>query len=90
MILISISPEEFFGKMEQMLKEHQSGRIVETPQWLRSADVRDLLNIADSTLQTLRINGTVPAYKLGSIWFYKLEEINAIIEEGKIKGGKTC
>ena len=59
------------------------------PKWIRSKDVRTMLGISDSTLQTLRLNGEIPCYKLGSTWFYKLEEINTIIENNKFKiGGK--
>ena len=43
--------------------------------WLRSKDVREMLGISDSTLQTMRINGTIPAYKLGPTWFYREDEI---------------
>ncbi|MBV5313185.1 MAG: helix-turn-helix domain-containing protein [Prolixibacteraceae bacterium] len=43
--------------------------------WLRSSDVREMLGISDSTLQTMRINKTLPAYKLGSTWFYQEGEI---------------
>jgi hypothetical protein len=43
--------------------------------WLRSCDVREMLSISDSTLQTMRINKTLPAYKLGSTWFYREDEI---------------
>ena len=34
-----------------------------------------MLGISDSTLQTMRINGTIPAYKLGTTWFYSEDEI---------------
>jgi hypothetical protein len=43
--------------------------------WLRSSNVREMLSISDSTLQTMRINKTLPAYKLGSTWFYREDEI---------------
>lgn len=43
--------------------------------WLRSKDVREMLGISDSTLQTMRIKGTIPAYKLGPTWFYREDEI---------------
>jgi hypothetical protein len=48
--------------------------------WLRSKDVRKMLGISDSTLQTMRIKGTIPAYKLGPTWFYREDEIlNALL-----------
>jgi hypothetical protein len=51
-------------------------KIDEKPiKWLRSSNVREMLGISDSTLQTMRINKTLPAYKLGSSWFYREDEI---------------
>lgn len=68
--------------MEKILKNEK-----QTCKWLRSRHVREMLGISDSTLQTLRINGSIPAYRLGASWFYKEEEILAALEAGKI-GGK--
>jgi hypothetical protein len=60
--------------------EHEEKR----PRWLRSRDVREMLGISDSTLQTLRINGTIPAYRLGSSWFYKEAEIILALESNRL------
>jgi len=52
--------------------------------WLKSAEVRKLLGISPGTLQNLRINGTLRFTRVGSIMYYKLEDINRILEgEGK-------
>lgn len=56
---------------------------VEKAQWLRSSDVREMLSVSDSTLQAMRINKTIPAYKLDTTWFYKYEEIVSALEKGK-------
>lgn len=55
--------------------------------WLRSKDVRTMLGISDSTLQTLRINGSIPTYRLGSSWYYKEEEILQVLEANKLRIG---
>lgn len=55
--------------------------------WLRSKDVRKMLGISDSTLQTMRLNGTIKSYRLGSSWFYREDEIVSALETGKT-GGK--
>jgi hypothetical protein len=49
--------------------------------WLKSSEVRKLLNISPGTLQNLRINGTLRFTKMGSIMYYKLEDINKVLEE---------
>jgi len=52
--------------------------------WLRSRDVRKKLGIGDSTLQSFRIQGLIPCYKLGNMWYYLEDEINEAILKGKI------
>jgi hypothetical protein len=56
-----------------------------TEKWMRSRDVRLMLGISDSTLQNMRISGAIPAYKLGSSWFYREDEIVSALEEGKVR-----
>ncbi len=51
--------------------------------WLKSPDVRKLLNISPSTLQVLRINGTLPYTKLGGALYYDYEDIQKIFDENK-------
>ncbi|MBS1525843.1 MAG: helix-turn-helix domain-containing protein [Bacteroidetes bacterium] len=52
----------------------------QTKQWLKSNEVRKLLNISPGTLQNLRINGTLRYTKIGGIMYYKLEDINKVLE----------
>ena len=52
-------------------------------EYLRSIDVRKLLNISDSSLQRLRINKTLPASKVNGTWFYKYDDVIKMLEEGK-------
>ena len=47
---------------------------------LRSKDVRKKLNISSGTLQTWRINGTLPFTKIGKIIFYEPEDIERILK----------
>ncbi|GAB2686685.1 helix-turn-helix domain-containing protein [Mucilaginibacter koreensis] len=50
--------------------------------WLKSKEVRKLLKISPGTLQNLRINGTLSFTRIGSIIYYKLEDINKLLEGG--------
>jgi hypothetical protein len=50
--------------------------------WLKSNEVRKLLKISPGTLQNLRINGTLSFTRIGSIIYYKLEDINRLLEGG--------
>jgi hypothetical protein len=55
----------------------------EAKKWLKSVEVRKLLNISPGTLQNLRINGTLRYTKIGGIMYYKLEDINKVLEGGQ-------
>ena len=71
--------EEFKNKLIADIKEI----INHNPQpqkWIRSADVRKMLNISPGTLQTFRVNGTLPFTKIGNITYYKSEEIQKLFE----------
>ena len=52
--------------------------------WLKSTEVRDLLNISPGTLQNLRINGTLPYSKVGGVLYYDYEEIQNVMQENRI------
>lgn len=48
--------------------------------WLKSHQVQRLLGISPGTLQTLRINRTIPYSKIGGTIFYNEEEIMNILK----------
>lgn len=53
----------------------------ETPQWLKSSEVRKLLKISPGTLQTLRINGTLQYNRIGGIIYYKYDDISKLLNK---------
>jgi len=53
---------------------------LQTKTWLKSKEVRTQLNISAGTLQNLRINGTLSFTRVGSIIYYKQEDINKLLE----------
>lgn len=48
--------------------------------WLKSHQVQRMLGISPGTLQTLRLNGTIPFTKIGGVLFYDEEDINRLFE----------
>ena len=81
---VELITREDFQRLEKLLNEIKE--IVQPGQgqskkWLKSSEVRKMLNISPGTLQNLRINGTLRFTKMGSIMYYKLEDINKILEE---------
>ncbi|MEO6523022.1 MAG: helix-turn-helix domain-containing protein [Mucilaginibacter sp.] len=51
----------------------------ERKEWLRCADVRNILKISTGTVQNLRISGKLKSHKVGGIHLYKLTDIESMI-----------
>lgn len=51
----------------------------EQKKWLRSYEVKKLLNVSPGTLQNMRINGTLRPKKVGGIHFYDYDEIHQLL-----------
>jgi type II secretory pathway component PulK len=69
---------EMLGEIKQLMQPGQG----QSKQWLKSVEVRKLLKISPGTLQNLRINGTLRFTRIGSIMYYKQEDINKLLEGG--------
>ena len=66
----------------QLLNDLKSLMHIEPEQdkkYLRSCEVRKLLNISPGTLQNLRITGTLNPVKIGGIFYYSTAEIEALL-----------
>ncbi|GAA4104829.1 helix-turn-helix domain-containing protein [Mucilaginibacter panaciglaebae] len=69
---------ELLNEIRQIIKPGQG----QSKQWLKSVEVRKLLNISPGTLQNLRINGTLRFTKIGGMLYYKLKDIHKLLEGG--------
>lgn len=49
--------------------------------YLRSAEMREMLNVSAATLQNMRINGTLPYIKAGTTILYDLDRVTEIFNE---------
>lgn len=80
-----ITKEDLKAFKHELLDEFkailQSGK-VEPKQWLKSAEVRNVLKISPGTLQNLRINGKLRFSKIGGMMYYKMEDIQKLLEGG--------
>jgi hypothetical protein len=61
----------------------------QTKQWLKSKEVRKLLNISPGTLQNLRINGTLTYTKVGGIMYYDNSDIEKLLNGNKVNALPT-
>jgi hypothetical protein len=68
---------EMLTEMKHLIKPGQG----QSKQWLKSYEVRKLLNISPGTLQNLRVNGTLRYTKIGGLLFYKTEDIEKLLED---------
>lgn len=50
--------------------------------WLKSAEVRKLLQISPNTLKSLRVAGNLHPTKVGGILYYSREEIYLLLSQG--------
>jgi hypothetical protein len=58
-------------------------------QWLKSNEVRKLLNISPGTLQNLRVNGTITYTKIGGILYYSNSDLEKLLESNKVDATVT-
>lgn len=70
--------KQLLEDLQQMLSKRQSAQFPKRV--LKSAEVRRLLQISPATLQTLRINGTLPFTKVGGTIYYRCEDIEKLTE----------
>jgi hypothetical protein len=75
---LSAFKNEMLNEIKQLMQPGQG----QSKKWLKSSDVRKLLKISPGTLQNLRINGTLRFNRIGSIIYYKQEDINKLLEGG--------
>lgn len=70
--------------LEDIKKIFESQTTTQNKKWLKSAEVRELLNISPGTLQNLRINGTLSYTKIGGIMYYNNQDIDKLLEKNKV------
>ncbi|GAC1314726.1 MAG: helix-turn-helix domain-containing protein [Mucilaginibacter sp.] len=75
---LAVFKSDLLSEIKQLMQPGQG----QSQKWIKSNEVRKLLNISPGTLQNLRINGTLSVTRIGSIIYYKLEDINKLLEGG--------
>lgn len=51
--------------------------------WIKSYELRKILNVSVTTMQTLRCNGTIPFIKIGHVIYYDMEDVERVFDEKK-------
>ena len=76
--------ETFRLTLLQDLKQLLAKQSQPEKKWLKSREVRSLLNISPGTLQTHRINGTLTYTKVGGIIYYDQTDIDKLLTRNKV------
>lgn len=71
---------ELLNEIERLMQNF-NGQL--TRKWLKSPDVRRLLNISPGTLQNLRVNGSLPYTKIGGVIYYDFEDIQKMLMDNR-------
>lgn len=86
---IEVITREDLNEFRSLLLNDLLDIIKSTPQqqkqWLKSNEVRKLLNISAGTLQNLRVNGTLTYTKIGGILYYSSNDLEKVIETNKVE-----
>lgn len=75
--------KEILLAIKQALREERSSAPQLKDQWLKTHQVRRLLGISPTTLHMLRKKEILPFTKLNGVYFYLLDDINAILHKYK-------
>lgn len=71
---------ELLEDIKKLLVNQSNGKL---KKYLKSSEIMDLLQISPGTLQTLRVNGTLPYIKIGGIIFYDSEEVQKVMDNNR-------
>jgi len=71
---------ELIDELKKMLR--QNG-VQPVKKWLKSPEVKKLLNISHGTLQNMRVNGTLPFTKIGGVIYYDYDDILKMLQTNK-------
>lgn len=70
--------EELFAELRR--PSYKLNKKEEQKEWIKTFDVRKLLDISQNTLVSLRRNGTIRFSKIGGTFYYKHDDILKLLE----------
>ena len=83
MTLDILTKEDLQQFKKELLSELLKSLAISQPQkkWLKSNEVKTMLDCSSGTLQNLRINGTLSPTKLGGTWYYDAEQVQNLLSQ---------
>lgn len=73
--------DEMLSEIETMFNRHRNAL---SNNWLKSKEVVEQLGISHSTLQKLRVKGTLPYTRIGGVIYYESQDIEKLLSANKI------
>lgn len=69
---------ELITEMKKLIGEQTQQPV---KRWLRTAELKKILEISAGTLQNLRLSGKLPYTKIGGVIFYDFEEVQKLLKK---------
>ena len=88
MIVELLTKEDFKAldeKMDKILEVLSSKKNSEAGEWLKSAEVKAILNCSDATLKNYRDSGSLPYSKIEGTYYYSVKSVSAMLEQNSQK-----
>ena len=73
--------EQLIEKIDQHLQEYNNKEVER--KWVKSSEVSEMLSCSSATLFRLRTEGILPCSLIQGTYYYKLSDIDKMMEEGK-------
>jgi hypothetical protein len=70
---------EFESRLLETIKKMMGHTTDQSRKWLRSSQVRKMLNISPNTLTSLRVNGIIKFTRVGGIMNYNNDDIEKML-----------
>jgi hypothetical protein len=78
-----LTKEDLQQFKQELFSELRSALSIQKPlkRWLKSSEVKVILDCSAGTLQNLRINGTLSPTKIGGTWYYDAEQVQNLLSK---------
>ena len=80
-----ITKADFYSLKNEIVEEIK--KLIQIPseqkEWLKSADVKNMLGCSPGTLQNLRVNGSLPFTKMGGTIYYSRYDVIKVLSGNK-------
>jgi len=87
MSILVITAEDLERQLQKVVDEVKSAvtnNDSSNVRWIRSKQVKELLGISDSKLQTMRINRSITYSQIDGTYFYDKESILSLLDQNKV------